>query len=45
MEKARLAIDERRRTMTRDDAPDEKNKKNENLIASECWWIDNGNAR
>jgi len=26
----------------RDDAQDEK--KNENLIASECWWIDNGNA-
>lgn len=22
-----------------------KMRKNENLIASECWWIDNGNAR
>lgn len=42
MEEAMLSI--RRRT-TRDDAQDENKKENENLIASECWWIDNGNAR
>ena len=36
MEKARLAIDERRRTMTRDDAPDEKNKKKREF---DCKWM------